>query len=281
MSTPRTKDHGFRIPTAAFRVEPGTEVDLSRFSTQRPAEFDGRKDESDAALEPLALRLAELQQLLYAHHEHRILLVLQGMDTSGKDGTVRKVFREVGPIGVDIANFKAPNDEELAHDYLWRIHHHSPRVGHITVFNRSHYEDVLIVRVHDLAPRDRIEKRYGHINDFERMLTDEGVTIVKCFLHLSPEEQRQRLQARLDDPRKQWKFNHGDLDERKRWGEYQEAYEIMLSRTSTEWAPWHVIPADQKWFRNLAVAQLLTETVEALGMRWPDLDGKLAQITVE
>jgi PPK2 family polyphosphate:nucleotide phosphotransferase len=278
-------DDRTQVPSAVdvsrYRVAPGTAVVLADHDAASKGDFDGDKDAGELRLEPLAARLDELQELLYAQHEHRVLLVLQGMDSSGKDGTVRKVFREVGPLGVDVANFKAPSEEELAHDYLWRIHAHSPRTGHITVFNRSHYEDVLIVRVHGLVPLERIERRYTHINDFERMLTDEGVTIVKCFLHISREEQRKRLQARVDDPHKRWKFRHGDLDERAKWDEYQQAYEIMLSRTSTEAAPWYVVPADRKWYRNLVVAQLLCDHMDALKMTWPDSEEPVDGLVVE
>lgn len=252
-----------------YRVDPGASVELADHDPRDTSAFSGDRHEAEEHLAHLAEELAELQNLLYAQQHHRVLLVLQGMDTSGKDGTVRKVFREVGPLGVHVANFTKPTDHELDRDYLWRVHRHSPRSGFITVFNRSHYEDVLIVRVHGLVPPDLIERRYGHINDFERMLTDEQVTIVKCFLHISHDEQRQRLQARIDDPRKRWKFNHGDITERNHWDAYQRAYEVALAETSTEWAPWYVIPADRKWYRNLAVAKLLVDTLAGLDISWP------------
>jgi PPK2 family polyphosphate:nucleotide phosphotransferase len=267
------------IDVERYRVHPGTRVQLDDHDPGEQGELD--KAAGEALLDEIASELAQLQQLLYAQHSERVLLVLQGMDTSGKDGTIRKVFREVGPLGVDVANFKAPSEEELAHDYLWRVHAHSPRTGHITVFNRSHYEDVLIVRVHDLVPRDRIEHRYGHLNDFERMLSDEGVTVVKCFLHISRDEQARRLQARVDDPHKRWKFRHGDLDERARWDDYAEAYEIALSRTSTDAAPWYVVPADHKWYRNLVVATLVRDTLVRLDMQWPDSEEDLSRVVIE
>jgi PPK2 family polyphosphate:nucleotide phosphotransferase len=261
------------MDVSRYRIDPGTTVTLSGHDADDTSAFEGDKADGERALETVATQLAELQHLLYAQHHERVLLVLQGMDTSGKDGTVRKVFREIGPLGVEVANFKAPSEEEAAHDYLWRVHHHTPAAGHITVFNRSHYEDVLVVRVHEHVPLERIEKRYAHINDFERMLADEGVAIVKCFLHISFEEQRERLQARVDDPHKRWKFNHGDIDERKRWDDYQAAYEIALSSTSTPWAPWHIVPANRKWYRNLVVAHLLRAELESLDMQWPEPEG--------
>lgn len=261
------------MDVSRYRVAPGSSVDLRDHDPGDTGEFAGGQAAGQTALDEAAQRLAELQALLYTQNDDRVLLVLQGMDTSGKDGTIRKVFREVGPLGVDVANFKAPNDIERAHDYLWRVHPHTPAAGHITVFNRSHYEDVLIVRVHDLVPRKRVERRYDHLNEFEHMLADEGVTVVKCFLHISEDEQRKRLQARIDDPHKRWKFNPGDLDERKLWDDYQRAYEIALERCSTDWAPWYVIPSNHKWFRNLAVCELLCQTLEGVGMEWPEPEG--------
>ncbi len=252
-----------------YRVAPGASVDLTEHDPADQSGFSGGRERAGETMARLTEELADLQNLLYAQQRHRVLLVLQGMDTSGKDGTVRKVFREVGPLGVHVANFTKPTEHELDRDYLWRVHRHSPRAGFITVFNRSHYEDVLVVRVHGLVRPAVIERRYGHINDFERMLADEQVTIVKCFLHLSHEEQRVRLQARVDDPHKRWKFNHGDIGERNHWDTYQRVYEVALSRTSTDWAPWYVIPADRKWYRNLVVAQLLVETLRGLDMTWP------------
>jgi PPK2 family polyphosphate:nucleotide phosphotransferase len=279
MASKRTQSGG--IDVERYRIAPGAAVVLADHDPRDTSAFDGDKEAGEARLDEIGNELADLQQLLYAQHEHRVLLVLQGMDTSGKDGTVRKVFREVGPLGIDVANFKAPHAEELAHDYLWRVHKHSPRTGHITVFNRSHYEEVLIVRVHELVSIERIERRYGHLRDFERMLADEGVTIVKCMLHISREEQKERLQARIDDPHKRWKFNHGDLDERKRWDDYQRAYELALSETSTDWAPWYVIPSDRKWYRNLVVGELVRQTVAALDMQWPEPERPLDGVIID
>jgi PPK2 family polyphosphate:nucleotide phosphotransferase len=203
------------------------------------------------------------------------------MDTGGKDGVIRHVFNGVNPQGVKVAAFKRPTPQELAHDYLWRVHPHVPGDGEIAIFNRSHYEDVLVVRVHDLVPEERWSKRYEQINAFEKLLADEGTTIVKFFLHISKDEQRERLQARLDDATKHWKFSLGDLDERKLWDSYQGAYREAIARTSTEWAPWHVIPADRKWFRNLAISSVLVRTLEDLELAYPESEEDLTGVVVE
>jgi PPK2 family polyphosphate:nucleotide phosphotransferase len=216
-----------------------------------------------------AARINELQDRLYAEGKRALLVVLQGIDCSGKDGTVRSVFNETGPIGVTVTPFRAPSAEELAHDYLWRVHHAVPRRGTIGIFNRSHYEDVLVVKVKGLAPATDVEKRYEQINQFEKMLSQNGTTILKFMLHISKEEQGQRLRERLAEPHKRWKFNPGDLEDRKLWDQYQEAYEIMINRCSTPWAPWHVIPADRNWARNLAVGRIVRETLEKMNPQYP------------
>lgn len=253
-----------------YLVTPGSQVRLRDWDSDDTAGYTGGKKKAEASLAAHSARLDELQQVLFAEDKHRVLIVLQGMDTSGKDGTVRHVFRGVNPVGIDVANFKRPNDLELEHDYLWRVHARTPRRGEIMVFNRSHYEDVLVVRVHDLVPPAVWEKRYGHINDFEQMLADEGATVLKFFLHISKGHQKQRLEARLDDPDKNWKFEHGDIAERERWDDYIEAYEAALSRTSSDAAPWYIVPADRKWYRNLVVSTILTQRLEALDMTYPD-----------
>ena len=227
------------------------------------------------------MQLESLQEVLYAEGKHKVLVVLQAMDTGGKDGTIRHVFDGTNPQGVKVASFKKPTPEELAHDYLWRVHAHTPGSGEITVFNRSHYEDVLVVRVHNLVPEQRWSGRYEHINGFERALADEGTTIVKFFLHISKSEQRRRLQARLDTPDKQWKFSKGDLAERQRWDEYVDAYEAALSKTSTSHAPWYVIPADRKWYRNLAISQILVDTLNGFDMSFPPPEDDLTGIVVD
>jgi PPK2 family polyphosphate:nucleotide phosphotransferase len=264
-----------------YRVKPGSRVDLSKWDPKDKSAFPGRKQDGRARLRELNLELEELQELLYAEHKHRVLIVLQAMDTGGKDGTIRHVFEGVNPQGVRVAGFKRPTPEELAHDYLWRVHEHTPGKGEIVIFNRSHYEDVLVVRVHNLVPEEVWSKRSDHINDFERMLADEGTTIVKFFLHIDLDEQRERLQARLDEPHKRWKFDPGDLKERKLWPEYMKAYEDAISKTSTDWAPWYVVPANRKWYRNLVVGSAIVETLKGLDMRHPEPDYDLADVRIE
>jgi PPK2 family polyphosphate:nucleotide phosphotransferase len=269
-----------RVGTGPFLVPPGSTVDLGRRDPRETGDFDGGKDEGQEAHDLLCSRLEDLQGLLYADGRHKLLVVLQAMDTGGKDGLIRHVFRHTNPQGVHVAGFKRPTEEELAHDYLWRVHRHTPASGHVTIFNRSHYEDVLVVRVHNLVPEDRWRRRYDHINAWEQQLVDEGTTVRKFFLHISKEEQAERLQARIDTPEKQWKFEKGDLAEREHWNDYVAAYEEMLSRTSTEAAPWYVVPADRKWFRNLAVSQVLVDTLESLDLRYPEPEEGLEGLKV-
>jgi len=259
-----------RIEPDEYRVTPHANVDLSKWSTSTTDGFDGNKQQGAALLPVLNERLADLQAMLYAESKRKLLIVLQGMDTSGKDGTIKHVFRIINPVGVKVKDFKRPNDVELAHDYLWRVHEHTPRNGRIVIFNRSHYEDVLVVRVNNLVPKTVWEKRFEHIRAFEKMLADEGTTIVKLFLHISKDEQRARLQERLDNPSKHWKFEHGDVAERAHWEDYTKAYEQAISETSTDYAPWYIIPSDRKWYRNLVISQLLINTLEALDMRYPE-----------
>lgn len=238
--------------------------------------FDGDKDDGKDGLEDLGPELADLQERLHAQGvaggSRSLLLVLQGMDTSGKGGVTEHVVGLVSPLGVRFTAFKKPTPEELEHDFLWRIERALPVPGQIGVFDRSHYEDVLIGRVRELAPAEEIERRYGAINDFERAYVDGGGTIVKCLLHIDPEDQAERLLARLDEPAKHWKFNPGDLDERELWESYQEAYDVMLERTSTEHAPWFVVPSGRKWYRNWAIGRLLLEHLRAMDLTWPEAD---------
>ena len=269
------------LDTSRYRVQPGQDVDLTSMDTRDTTAFDGDKDAGKALRKALTARLETLQEQLYAQGRHRLLVVLQATDTGGKDSTIRRVFEGVNPQGVDVASFKRPTAEELAHDYLWRVHPHVPGDGRITIFNRSHYEDVLVVRVHDLVPEARWSKRYRHIREFEQMLADEGTTILKFFLHISEEEQRERLQARLDDPDKHWKFSLGDLDERKHWDDYQAAFEAMLEETSTADAPWYVVPADRKWYRDLVIGSVIVGTLEDLGVDWPDPVDDLTDVVVD
>ncbi len=256
-----------KIDTEAFRVKPGQRVKLGRW----PQRFDAdlSDDQVKQKLDQYTDRLRQLQERMFAEGGHRLLIVLQAMDTAGKDSTIRRVFGPLNPQGVRVHSFKAPSTLERAHDFLWRIHRCTPPAGHIAVFNRSHYEDVLIVRVRKLAPQAVWSKRYQHINDFEKMLADEGTTILKLYLHISKAYQKQRLQRRLDRPDKHWKFNPDDLAERKRWGAYRNAYEAALSNCSTPHAPWYVIPAEARRNRDLLVTALLTQTLEALKMKYP------------
>lgn len=264
-----------------YRVAPDTTIDLSEHDTRDSRFFDGDKDDGRKITSKLNDQLEELQELLYAENKRRLLVVLQAMDAGGKDGTIRHVFDGVNPQGVKVASFKKPSTRELSHDYLWRVHAKVPARGEITIFNRSHYEDVLIVRVHDLVPPDVWSKRYEHIVAFEKMLADEGTTILKFFLHISKEEQKERLQARLDEPHKNWKFSIGDLAERKIWPKYMEAFEAVLSKTSTPWAPWYIIPADRKWYRNLVISKILVDTLEGFDMQYPEPEDGLDRVVID
>ena len=236
-----------------------------------PAYTGGFADEQDVQtrLEKDLERLSALQEILYAGAQQSILIVVQAMDTGGKDGLIKHVFRGLNPAGVQVTSFKQPSDEELGHDFLWRIHQHVPHKGMIGVFNRSHYEDVLIVRVHELVPKKVWKKRYAAINAFEALLTENGTTILKFFLHISKDEQKRRLEDRLREPDKNWKFNPDDLKERALWGEYTEAYEAALSKCNTEYAPWHIVPADHKWYRNYSVTRAIVEAMEAMKLEYP------------
>lgn len=263
-----------------LRLVPGA-VDLSAIDTNGQPGFVGDKEAGEAALPLLGPELAELQEKLFAEaytglRDRRVLLVLQGMDTAGKGGVLNNTVGLLNPTGLRLKSFKKPTAEELAHDFLWRIERELPDPGEIGIFDRSHYEDVLVVKVHELAEPSEIERRYDAINAFEHTLVDQGVVIVKCMLHVSAEEQRKRLLARLDDPTKQWKFKSGDIDEREHWAEYQAAYEVALERCHTDAAPWHVIPSDRKWYRNWAIATLLLETLRGMEPQWPVPDYDVA-----
>ena len=264
-----------RMISDLLRVPPGP-VDLTSYDTNDQPGFEGDKDDGKEALEDLGDEIADLQERLFAQgttgRRASVLLVLQGMDTSGKGGVVRKAAGLVDPQGLRIMSFKAPTAEELGHDFLWRISRELPGAGKIGIFDRSHYEDVLIARVRGLVPIERIERRYEAINAFEERLVHEGTVVVKCMLHISAETQEERLLERLDNPDKHWKFNPGDVDERALWPTYQRAYEIAIERCNTEAAPWHIVPADRKWYRNWAVAMILTETLRAMDLTWPVAD---------
>ncbi len=264
-----------------YRAKPGKTIDWKHWDPDDKSQFDGDKDDGRAALPALNRRLEELQELLYAENKHKVLIVLQGMDTAGKDGTIRHVFEGVNPQGVRVASFKAPTPIELAHDYLWRVHQQTPASGQMTIFNRSHYEDVLVVRVHNLVPPEVWGRRYDQINAFERLLAEEGTTILKFFLHISKDEQKQRLQDRLDDREKRWKFSTGDLAERKLWDNYMAAYGAVLEKTSTDHAPWYIVPANRKWYRDLVISHTIISTLEGLHMRYPECEPGLDEIVIE
>jgi PPK2 family polyphosphate:nucleotide phosphotransferase len=249
------------------KISPDANIKLSDFDPDGDKSLD--KGEILAETTRLVARLESLQELLFAEQKHPVLVVLQGMDTSGKDGTIRHVFEGVNPQGVRVTAFKVPSAEELAHDYLWRVHQQTPRKGEIVIFNRSHYEDVLVVRIHNIVPPEVWSKRFAQIREFEQTLAQEGTLILKFFLHIDKDEQKQRLVERLEDPTKTWKFNPGDLKERALWDEYMRAYEDVLNKTSTEYAPWHVIPANKKWVRNYWIAKILVEALESLDCQYP------------
>jgi PPK2 family polyphosphate:nucleotide phosphotransferase len=255
-----------------FRAGPGLRV------RDKDAKADSDPDWPE--LDKVLLEIADLQEMLYAECKRKILIVLQGTDTSGKDGTVRHLFSNINPMGLRAVGFKAPTAIEAAHDFLWRIHREVPKAGEIAVFNRSHYEDVLITRVLGMITQAECKRRYAQIRDFERMLSENGTTVIKFFLHISKEEQRERLQARADDPHKHWKFDLEDLKQREYWKQYQKAYEDAITATDTDYAPWYVIPADSKHYRNEVVARLLLETLRGMGLDWPPPDKRLSKLKV-
>lgn len=262
----------------AYRVAPGQPVQLDHWNTHDDGGLS--KKDGQARLEVLQERLAGLRERLYAEGQQALLIVLQARDAGGKDGTVKTVMGAFNPAGVQISNFKVPTEEEQAHDFLWRIHARAPRRGMIGVFNRSHYEDVLVTRVHDLIDDETAERRLKHICHFEDLLTDSGTRILKFYLHISPEEQQERLQARLDDPTKHWKFNVGDLRERALWDRYTRAYEEVLA-TSTEADPWYVIPADRKWFRNVLISEVVVSTLEGMKPQFPHVSLEASAIQIQ
>lgn len=241
----------------------------------------GEKPQDKAAVEALATELDAAQNLFYADKRYKLLVILQGTDTSGKDGTIRGVFGRISPLGVHTFGWKAPNEEERAHDYLWRIHQRVPGAGEIVIFNRSHYEDVLVPSVNGWITPAQTQQRFNHINDFERMLSETGTVVLKFMLHISFEEQRERLQERVNDPSKHWKFSIGDLAVRKKWHQYQKAYEALLAATSTRWAPWTVVPADSKTHRDLMIATVVRSTLQQLQLRYPPTDPALKGLKIK
>ncbi len=253
-----------------YLVKPGSKVDLEKIDSGEKTLFEGgNKDEFDPQFDELQVQLQDLQKRLYAQNKHRILVVMQAMDTGGKDGCIKHVFSRIDPQGIHVCAFKKPSEEELAHDFLWRVHSKVPAKGQIVIFNRSHYEDIIAVRVKKIYPDAVWKNRQRHVIEFERMLAEEGTTIVKIYLHISKDEQKRRLQSRLDNPAKHWKINPDDLVDRARWSEFMTAYEEVMAKTSTEVAPWYVVPADRKWYRNLCVARIMVDTLKKLNMEFP------------
>jgi len=269
------------MPLDDFRITSGKAFRLADFAADSKPMSGGDKAADTARVEQLSTELDLQQDIFYAEHRRKLLVVLQGMDTAGKDGTVRSVFRSFDPLGIRVVSFKAPTPEELARDYLWRVHQQVPRAGEIVLFNRSHYEDVLITRVHGWIDEAECERRYRQIREFETLLTETGTTIVKCFLHISKEEQKARLEARLADPQKHWKFDPTDLAERKHWKAYMDAYESAIAATSTPECPWHIVPADSKTHRNLMVAEILAHVFKHLKPAYPPSKPELAKLKID
>jgi PPK2 family polyphosphate:nucleotide phosphotransferase len=259
-------------PMNQYRIKPGTKLKLDEFDPDDTGDYkknDDSKAKAKAATGELVAKLDQLQERLYANADRALLIVFQGMDTSGKDGTIKHVMSGVNPQGCKVATFRAPSSQELAHDFLWRVHREVPAKGHIGIFNRSHYEDVLITRVHKMISDKVATLRLDQIKEFEELLAENGTTILKFFLHISKDEQKERLEARIRDPEKRWKFNEGDLEERKLWNDYMNAFEDVLSATSTEHAPWYIVPANRKWYRNLVVADRVVKALEDLKLKTP------------
>jgi PPK2 family polyphosphate:nucleotide phosphotransferase len=263
-----------------LQVQPGQRVKLAEIDPDDTGSLTD-KDEAEERLAENIERMADLQNILYAENKQALLIVLQAMDAGGKDGTIRKIMSGINPQGVRVTSFKQPTAEELAHDFLWRVHQAVPERGMIGIFNRSHYEDVLVVRVHNLVPREVWRSRYEHINNFERLLADSGVSILKFYLHISKEEQKQRFLDRLQEPHKRWKFNPGDLAERELWEDYRQAFEDVFERCSTKTAPWYIVPANKKWYRNVAVSDVIVSTMERWNMRYPEPAAGLDQLRIE
>ncbi len=264
-----------------FRITAGKHFRLADFAPEAKPFSNGNKETDVARIAELSAQLDATQDIFYAEHRRKLLVILQGMDTSGKDGTVRSVFRSFDPLGIRVVGFKSPTPEELARDYLWRVHAQVPRAGEIVVFNRSHYEDVLITRVHEWIDEAECERRFRQIREFEAMLTETGTTVVKIFLHISKNEQKSRLEARVADPQKHWKFDPRDLEERQYWKSYMAAYESAIQATSTPACPWHVVPSDSKTHRNLMVAEILSEVFAKLKPAYPPPKPELARLKIE
>jgi PPK2 family polyphosphate:nucleotide phosphotransferase len=259
------------VHTKRYAVEPGKKVRLEEWDPNDTSGFEGTEEDARKDAVSLDKTLDELQELLFAEHKHKVLVVLQAMDTGGKDGTIRRIFQGTNPSGIRVAHFREPSQDELDHDFLWRVHKQVPGSGELTIFNRSHYEGVLVERVHKLVPEYTWRARYRQINEFERMLSEQDTTLLKFYLHIDAEEQKRRIQERLDDPKKHWKLSEDDLAERKLWGEYMKAYEQAIEETSTRRAPWYIVPANHKWFRDVVVASVVVSSLKSLKMKYPPL----------
>jgi PPK2 family polyphosphate:nucleotide phosphotransferase len=266
------------IDVSIYQPKPGKKIRLADYDPNDVAGL--AKEQSHEMLDDLRDRLKDLQEMLYARSSQALLVIFQAMDTGGKDGVIRDVFKAVNPVGLRIAPFKAPTSTELAHDFLWRVHHQTPPLGYIGIFNRSHYEDVLVVRVNELVPKSVWKGRYDHINNFERLLTDTGMRIIKFYLNISKDEQKERLQARLDNPDKHWKFSKGDLPVREQWDDYMAAYQDALTNCNTEEAPWVIVPSNKKWFRNVVVGQTLVNTLESMKLSFPEPEEDLSDVVI-
>ena len=265
-----------------YLVKPGSKVDLGKMDSDEKELFeDGGKEESWAAFDVLQEELKHLQKMLYAQNKHRVLVVMQAMDTGGKDGCIKNVFSRIDPQGIHVRSFKKPTEEELARDFLWRVHDRVPRNGQLVIFNRSHYEDIIAVKVKKIFPEKVWKQRFRHVVEFERMLAEEGTTIVKIYLHISKDEQKARLDSRLENPDKHWKFNPDDLKDRALWPDFMKTYEDLMEKTSTEHAPWYIIPANRKWYRNLVVARIMVDTLKKLKMDFPPIDWDPSTMVVE
>ena len=260
-------------------ITPGEHVNLNDCAPEYTGTYT-KKRQTKARLKKLHKHLLKLQELLYAGNRHALLIILQGMDTCGKDGTTRKVMAGINVQGCDVVNFKVPSADELSRDFLWRAHKAAPPKGKIGIFNRSHYEDVLVVRVHDLVPEQVWTQRYQQINDFERMLVENGTVVLKFFLHISKDEQKERLESRISDPTKHWKITEADIRERAYWEDYMQAYEAVLQKCSTDWAPWHIIPANKKWYRNLVITECIVETLKKLDMKYPEPSADVTKFSI-
>lgn len=264
-----------------YWVKPGAKVDFAKCDSGEKTLFQGSKDEFESQFDELQHQLQQLQKVLYAQNKHRILVVMQAMDTGGKDGCIKHVFSRIDPQGIHVCSFKKPSEEELAHDFLWRVHSKVPGTGQMVIFNRSHYEDIIAVRVKKIYPDEVWKRRQRHVIEFERMLAEEGTTVVKIFLHISKDEQKKRLESRLENPAKHWKINPDDLVDRARWSEFMTAYEDVIGKTSTEQAPWYIVPADRKWYRNLCVARIMLDTLKKLNMEFPAINWDPKELKIE